>query len=433
MPNRFRKKPIEVEAVQWTGENREPVAALLGLHPNDLHIDQGTILAGNVAIARLDYLLIHTDGERESIGWRKFEATYEPTPKEPETSASLTGHNVPGRLRALANVLEAGGRPEESTPALLRGAADELSQRALASAGEGEKRGELDAAFGRERALLSEVLRLWAALEPLRELLPDEPIEPDAATDLKAGIYGWEIEALRAALPPAEFVDGRAARGLSASYRESDADLAASQPASPSPVEAEILNHNEVDALLNATYPDHGERVKSLVERMDRAAIDIEGKSLELVLRATPAASTVEGDGAVPEDARLAAFEALLEARIWRSVDEHQEEHVWRIVDICANAFAASTQPVLDVELLKGDVSIRVCELLERAGGESAPEKFWGAAAKHEENAWFKGRDDTLSLVREEVDGYIGKAFEESPALSDLKGSTASEGGDHRG
>ena len=70
----------------------------------------------------------------------------------------------------------------------------------------------------------------------------------------------------------------------------------------------------------------------------------------------------------------------------------------------------ASAQPV-ELDGLKGDVGIRVCELLERAGLESAPEPLWRKPP--EEDAWLKGRDDTLAMVREEVEGYIAKAFEE--------------------
>ena len=82
MTGRYVKRSIEVEAVQWTRGNREEVAALLGLHPGDLNIDRGTIICGNVGIARLDYLLRFDDGSKDSIGWREFEATYEPVDQD---------------------------------------------------------------------------------------------------------------------------------------------------------------------------------------------------------------------------------------------------------------------------------------------------------------------------------------------------------------
>lgn len=69
--------------------------------------------------------------------------------------------------------------------------------------------------------------------------------------------------------------------------------------------------------------------------------------------------------------------------------------------------------PASSLRQLQGDVEIRVSEMLQRAGLESAPEAFWDAAQQREEAAWLKGRDDTLALIHEEVDGYIAKAFEE--------------------
>jgi hypothetical protein len=89
-PKRYRKKPeLPVEAVQWTGleQERAPIAGLLGLHPNDLEVRQGTILAGNVALARGDYLLRCEDGSKRSLTAGYFQATYEEVTDGPQPNA----------------------------------------------------------------------------------------------------------------------------------------------------------------------------------------------------------------------------------------------------------------------------------------------------------------------------------------------------------
>jgi hypothetical protein len=64
-------------------------------------------------------------------------------------------------------------------------------------------------------------------------------------------------------------------------------------------------------------------------------------------------------------------------------------------------------------DLLASDVAIWVGdELLRRAGLESAPDSFWGAAKRREEAAWLKGRDDTVALINDELEGHVRTALE---------------------
>lgn len=86
---------------------------------------------------------------------------------------------------------------------------------------------------------------------------------------------------------------------------------------------------------------------------------------------------------------------------------------------VAAEVFAATYEPANqhpetqgDREALQGDIAIEVTGLLERAGLESAPTEFHTNCRDLENAAWLRGRDDTLALVREELDGYIAKGFE---------------------
>jgi hypothetical protein len=88
MPDRFRKKPIEVEAVQWTGENRgevEEFAVAGGVRLRD-----GLAHRSSDALPSDWIVRVAASGECFVVRADSFDATYEPAPKEPETSASLT-------------------------------------------------------------------------------------------------------------------------------------------------------------------------------------------------------------------------------------------------------------------------------------------------------------------------------------------------------
>jgi hypothetical protein len=76
MPNRYRKKAIEVEAVQWTGENREEVEAFVAETPYT--IDGATVRIWGATAAVGDWLIKTDTGRLESELPTVFETTYEP-------------------------------------------------------------------------------------------------------------------------------------------------------------------------------------------------------------------------------------------------------------------------------------------------------------------------------------------------------------------
>jgi hypothetical protein len=63
---RYRKKPVEVEAVQWTGENREEVDAVVGraFDPRFVAVPG-------------DWIILDPDLGVTSLSPKDFEATYE--------------------------------------------------------------------------------------------------------------------------------------------------------------------------------------------------------------------------------------------------------------------------------------------------------------------------------------------------------------------
>lgn len=75
---RFRKKQLEVEAVQWTGENREEVAEFANL--SDARVgDSGTLYVGYEAVAQPGDWIVRLDtGTILRYKPDEFEATYEP-------------------------------------------------------------------------------------------------------------------------------------------------------------------------------------------------------------------------------------------------------------------------------------------------------------------------------------------------------------------
>lgn len=73
---KFRKKQVTVEAVQWTGENREAVEEFVGL-VMDLQGTRSLCFGFEVAIPG-DYFVRDTDGNVEVFSATVFEETYEP-------------------------------------------------------------------------------------------------------------------------------------------------------------------------------------------------------------------------------------------------------------------------------------------------------------------------------------------------------------------
>lgn len=78
-PGKFRKKPVEVEAVQWTGENSAAVAEFLGYEGDDWRADLGVLTVSDFyRVVRGDFIVRFPDGATEPVSAHKFEETYEP-------------------------------------------------------------------------------------------------------------------------------------------------------------------------------------------------------------------------------------------------------------------------------------------------------------------------------------------------------------------
>ena len=80
---KFRKKPVVIEAIQWTGENVAEVAEFLGLSVRPFRIDtvNGTVeistLEGTMTASKYDYIIKGVQGEFYPCKPDIFEQTYE--------------------------------------------------------------------------------------------------------------------------------------------------------------------------------------------------------------------------------------------------------------------------------------------------------------------------------------------------------------------
>lgn len=85
-PTRWRKKPVEIEAIQWLGEpNCEAVFAFIGLPHSDDEMDHSVLLIptleGTMEASPGDWIIKGVQGEFYPCKPAIFEATYErPTP-----------------------------------------------------------------------------------------------------------------------------------------------------------------------------------------------------------------------------------------------------------------------------------------------------------------------------------------------------------------
>ncbi len=80
MSQRFRKKPVEIEAVQWTGENRDEIKAFIdeaafGFAFGELSIHT---LEGSMKASPGDWIIRGVQGEHYPCKPDIFEATYDP-------------------------------------------------------------------------------------------------------------------------------------------------------------------------------------------------------------------------------------------------------------------------------------------------------------------------------------------------------------------
>lgn len=96
-PQRFRKKPVEIEAIRWTGTNDEEIRKFLGWQgendindwPAEYHFrsDDGAnltihTLEGDMRASTGDWIIRGVQGEFYPCKPDIFEATYEPAGKE---------------------------------------------------------------------------------------------------------------------------------------------------------------------------------------------------------------------------------------------------------------------------------------------------------------------------------------------------------------
>ena len=81
MPKKYRKKPVVIEAVQFTGDNHEEVGHFAGLSAS-LQGREGKLVIdtteGTMAVSPGDYVIRGAKGEFYPCKPDVFEATYEP-------------------------------------------------------------------------------------------------------------------------------------------------------------------------------------------------------------------------------------------------------------------------------------------------------------------------------------------------------------------
>lgn len=77
--NRFRKRPVVVDAIQWTGENDREVAEFLGL-PTDRRYREFSILTleGQMVVSLWDWIIRGVEGEFYPCKPDVFALTHEP-------------------------------------------------------------------------------------------------------------------------------------------------------------------------------------------------------------------------------------------------------------------------------------------------------------------------------------------------------------------
>lgn len=78
---KFRKKPVEIDAVRWTGNNLDEIAVLIGPATNIFrkysHLKIKT-LEGTMVCSKGDWLVKGVKGEFYPVRHDIFEQTYEP-------------------------------------------------------------------------------------------------------------------------------------------------------------------------------------------------------------------------------------------------------------------------------------------------------------------------------------------------------------------
>ena len=94
-PNKYRKRPVVVEAIQWTGKNYKDIQAFAGLkivcHFSELRVLMVRTLEGDMFASRGDYIIKGTRGEFYPCKPDVFQELYE----EAEEPNTCTATNQP--------------------------------------------------------------------------------------------------------------------------------------------------------------------------------------------------------------------------------------------------------------------------------------------------------------------------------------------------
>lgn len=77
LPTRFRKKPVVIEAVRWTGDNVQELTAFLGVLSINFGAAMITTLEGTMRADQGDWIIKGVKGEFYPCKPDIFEATYE--------------------------------------------------------------------------------------------------------------------------------------------------------------------------------------------------------------------------------------------------------------------------------------------------------------------------------------------------------------------
>ena len=105
MARAYRKKPVVVEAVQWTGENHAEMCEFIDPEVFEIKPKEGLIihtLEGNHHASPGDYIIKGVNGEFYPCKPDIFAKTYEPailtTPNEPLTPCDVCMYNPPSSM-----------------------------------------------------------------------------------------------------------------------------------------------------------------------------------------------------------------------------------------------------------------------------------------------------------------------------------------------
>ena len=96
---RYRKKPVEIEAIQWNGSNIPELIAFMGSDSQQALNDSGVLyidtLEGRMCACIGDMIIRGVNGEYYPCKPDIFEKTYEPVEDDVEKQEQSEGDDVP--------------------------------------------------------------------------------------------------------------------------------------------------------------------------------------------------------------------------------------------------------------------------------------------------------------------------------------------------